>query len=104
MMRRAGSAYEGKRSSTLLKIKEFHDEEARILGHEKGLGKNLGRLGAYNAELLSTGARFRVGTGLSDAHRERPLGVGTIITVRYQELTPAGIPRFPTFVGARDYE
>jgi len=104
MMRRAGSPYEGKRSSTLLKIKEFHDEEARVLGHEKGLGKNLGRLGAYQAELLSTGARFRVGTGLSDAHRDRPLPVGSIITVRYQELTPAGIPRFPTFVTARDYE
>ena len=104
MLRRAGSPYEGKRSSTLLKIKEFHDQEARILGHEKGLGKHLGRLGAYRAELLSSGAQFRVGTGLSDTHRERPLPVGSIITVRYQELTPAGIPRFPTFVAARDYE
>ena len=104
MMREAGSLYEPKRSRTLFKVKGWHDEEARITGHVTGVGRHLGRLGSYSAELLSTGAKFNVGTGLSDKERENPLSVGTIITVRYQELTPKGIPRFPTFQGARDYE
>ena len=104
MLRLRGSSYEKKRSLTLLKVKDFRDEEARIVGHQRGEGKHAGRLGAYEAELLSSGARFRVGTGLTDADRERPLPRGTIITVRFQELTPDGIPRFPVYVGARDYE
>jgi DNA ligase-1 len=104
MLRLAGSAYETKRSSTLYKVKGFHDEEARVTGHERGMGRHLGRLGAYRATLLSTGAEFKVGTGLSDEQRANPLPVGTIITVRYQELTDRGIPRFPSFIGTRDYE
>ena len=104
MLREAGSYYETKRSRTLYKVKGFHDEEARITGHERGMGRHLGRLGAYRATLLSTGAKFKVGTGLSDEQRENPLPVGTVITVRYQELTDRGIPRFPSFIGARDYE
>jgi DNA ligase-1 len=104
MLRLAGSYYEPKRSSTLFKVKGFTDEEARVIGHERGAGRHLGRLGAYKAELLSTGVQFKVGTGLSDDQRESPVPRGTIITVRYQELTKKGVPRFPVFLGARDYE
>jgi DNA ligase 1 len=104
MLRLAGSKYEPKRSSTLLKVKDFIDEEARVTGFQKGEGKHRGRLGAYHAELLSTGVRFKVGTGLSDAQREHVLPKGAIFTVRYQELTPDGVPRFPVFIAARDYE
>ncbi len=38
---------------------------------------------------------------MSDKDREDPPPVGSIITFRYQELSEAGIPRFPTFVGVR---
>jgi DNA ligase-1 len=48
--------------------------------------------------------QFKVGTGLTDEHREDPLPIGGVVTVRYQELTPAGVPRFPVFIAARDYE
>ena len=104
MLRRRGSRYEAKRSSTLFKLKDFHDSEARITGYQKGEGKHRGRLGAYHAALVATEVRFKVGTGLTDAHREDPLPIGAIITVRYQELTPDGVPRFPVFIAARDYE
>ena len=104
MLRDPESAYERSRSRTLLKVKDFGDAEAEVVGHVPGAGKHQGRLGAYEAEDLKTGARFRVGTGLSDADRERPLPIGAIISYRYQELTPAGVPRFPSFVGVRDYE
>ena len=45
------------------------------------------------------GTTFSVGSGLSDAQRERPPAVGSLITFRYQELSDRGVPRFPTFVG-----
>jgi ATP-dependent DNA ligase len=30
--------------------------------------------------------------------------IGKKITVKYQELTKSGIPRFPVFIAVRDYE
>ena len=46
MLRRAGSRYESGRSSTLLKVKSFHDAEARVVKHQEGAGRHKGRLGA----------------------------------------------------------
>lgn len=100
MVRQPGSRYEAGRSTTLLKIKSFHDAEARVLGHQKGAGKHKGRLGALLVE-LPDGTRFAVGTGFSDAQRAAPPPVGSIITFRYQELSDAGVPRFPSFVRVR---
>jgi DNA ligase-1 len=51
---------------------------------------------------LPDGTRFSVGTGLSDAEREAPPPVGSIITFRYQELSEDGVPRFPSYVGVRE--
>ena len=50
-----------------------------------------------------TGARFKVGSGLTDkmrGHRQAP-AAGTVITFKYFELTKDGIPRFPTFLRIR---
>ena len=105
MLREPGSAYEHRRSGSLLKVKSFMDAEAKITGYVAGEGKHAGRLGAYEAVLIKgTKARFKIGTGMSDAERERPLRIGTVVTVKFQELTDAGVPRFPSFVGVRDYE
>ena len=38
---------------------------------------------------------------LSDAEREAPPPIGSIVTFRYQELSDGGVPRFPTYVGVR---
>jgi len=100
MLRQAGSRYEGGRSATLLKVKSFHDAEARVLKHQEGAGRHKGRLGALLVE-MADGTEFSVGTGFSDAERENPPPVGSLITYRYQELSEAGVPRFPSFVGVR---
>ena len=50
---------------------------------------------------LSNGITFQVGTGFSDAQREHPPLVGSLITFRFQELTDGGVPRFPVFVRCR---
>ncbi|MFO0613237.1 MAG: DNA ligase [Polyangiaceae bacterium] len=100
MMRRPGSRYEGTRSMTLLKLKSFFDAEAKVIEHLPGAGRHKGRLGALACE-LPDGTRFSVGTGFSDAERADPPPVGSVITFRYQELSNAGVPRFPSYVGVR---
>jgi DNA ligase 1 len=100
MMRKPGSLYEVGRSHTLLKVKSFKDAEAEVVAHLPGMGKHKGRLGALEC-ILADGTRFSVGTGLSDAERNAPPPVGSIVTVRYQELSNDGVPRFPSYVGVR---
>jgi DNA ligase-1 len=100
MLRQPGSLYVAGRSTTLLKVKNFHDAEATVIGHEPGAGRHKGRLGALFVQ-LENGIRFSVGTGFSDAERENPPALGAVINFRYQELTDAGVPRFPAYVGIR---
>ena len=97
MLREPGSAYEVGRSTTLLKVKSFHDAEAVVTGHTAGKGRHKGRVGALEVQ-LADGTAFSVGTGLSDALRREPPPIGTTITFRYQELTDGGVPRFPSFL------
>ena len=100
MLRQPASQYEAGRSSTLLKVKTFHDAEAWVLDHLPGAGRHKGRLGAL-AVALANGTQFSVGTGFTDAQRENPPPVGSCVTFRYQELTDRGVPRFPSFVRGR---
>lgn len=100
MLREAKSKYIGSRSTTLLKVKTFYDAEAKVIGYKGGQGRHRNRVGAL--ELITPeGVVFFAGTGLSDAERENPPAIGALVTYRFQELTDAGVPRFPTFVGER---
>lgn len=98
MLRKPNSKYEGKRSSTLLKVKTFFDAEAEIVGHEPGKGKYKDKIGSLLVKMES-GKTFSVGAGMTDQDRERPPEIGTIIHYRFQEITKAGVPRVPTFMG-----
>jgi DNA ligase 1 len=96
MLRQPCSIYTAGRSATLLKVKRFHDCEARVIAHQAGTGRHKGRLGALLVE-MANGIQFAVGTGFTDAERANPLPVGSTVSVRYQELTDGGVPRFPSF-------
>jgi DNA ligase 1 len=96
MLRKPESYYEGKRSSTLLKVKTFCDAEAAVIGYEAGKGKYINLIGALKVR-SEDGISFKIGSGLSDQDRVDPPPIGTKITYRYQELTKDGIPRFPTY-------
>ena len=100
MLRQPNSMYEVGRSNTLLKVKSFVDDEARVLCYLPGKGKYKGMVGAMSCELRS-GVTFDVGTGLSDAERKSPPKVGSIIVFHYKELTKDGLPREPTYHGQR---
>ena len=100
MLRQPGSKYVAGRSTTLLKVKTFHDAEAVVVGHQAGAGRHKGRMGALLVR-LPNGTDFAIGTGFSDRERENPPAIGATVTFRYQELSDAGVPRFPSWVGVR---
>lgn len=100
MLRQPGSHYEVGRSSTLLKVKSFSELDAQVIEHLAGQGRHRGRMGALLVQ-LANGLRFNVGTGFTDSQRESPPEIGSIVSVRYQELTDRGVPRFPSFVRVR---
>ncbi len=100
MVRKPGSHYERTRSSTILKVKKFLDMEVIVEDYEPGDGRHKGRVGALWVK-LSTGVKCKVGTGLKDKDRDNPPARGSVITVKYQELTEDGALRFPVFVGVR---
>jgi DNA ligase-1 len=102
MLRSATAPHRGGRSSDLLKVKSFHDDEALVLDHEAGKGKYQGQVGSLVC-ITRQGARFKVGSGLVDAMRgyKQAPQPGTVITFKYFELTKDGIPRFPTFLRVR---
>jgi DNA ligase-1 len=101
MLHRADAAYETGRSATLLKLTPWLDAEATVVGHLAGKGKHAGKVGALRME-MPDGRRFSLGSGLSDALRRDPPPLGTLVTYRYRELTPAGMPRFPSYLRVRD--
>ncbi|KZW00121.1 DNA ligase/mRNA capping enzyme, partial [Exidia glandulosa HHB12029] len=77
----------------------FYDAEARVTGYSDGKGKYDGLCGALICEMES-GKTFKCGSGLTNKDRASPPAIDSIIVYRFQELTLAGRPRFPTFVGA----
>lgn len=102
MLRNPWSCYvEGKRSSNVLKVKRFHSDEAIVTGYEPGKGKHKGRMGALICDCK--GMRTVIGTGFTDTQREQPPKVGSVVTFKYFEKSEIA-PRFPVYVGVRDYE
>jgi DNA ligase len=100
MLRQPESIYEAGRSAMLLKVKPYDDAEATVIAHEPGQGKYRGKLGALRVR-TDEGREFSVGSGFTDAQRESPPAVGTVITYRFRGLTAEGLPRFPSFLRIR---
>ena len=108
MIRNLAGLYDvGNRSTDLLKMKEFQDDEFKIVGFYEGEGGDKG-LVIWRC-ITAAGKPF--GCRPHGTHEERAElfkhgkeYVGKMLTVRYQELTPDGIPRFPVGIAVRDYE
>jgi DNA ligase-1 len=95
------------RSKDLQKYKEFEDAEYKVTGFTDGEGSEKG-LVIWICE-TSAGKSFHVrprGTheARAEIFNEAKDYVGKSLTVRYQELTEEGIPRFPVGIAFRDYE
>ena len=102
MLRRPNSKYEQRRSDCLLKYKPIESDEAEIVGYQNGEGKYTGMLGALICNWK--GKIVQLGTGITDALRYVPPKIGVKVTFSFHGLTDGGIPRFPVFIGERNYE
>jgi DNA ligase-1 len=108
MIRTYGSFYENKRSKSLLKRKEFEDDEFQILAVNEGSGKLAGRVG--NMMFKSKSGHYFSSTingtqeYLSELWEKKEELINKQATIKYFNLTPDGIPRFPKVISIRDFE
>ncbi len=98
-MLRTDGKYENKRSKFLLKHKSFIDEEFTIIDIVEGEGNRTGTAGYFVFE-TAEGKPFKSnvkGTWEDTAKmlKDRKKLIGKEATVKYFNLTPDGIPRFP---------
>ena len=106
---RTDSPYENKRSKGLLKRKEFQDAEYRVVGIDEGNGTRTGTAKHLVLWCDDQGKEFNSNIKGSFDYLKEVLDnkedyIGKQATIRYFQLTPDGIPRFPFAVGFRDYE
>ena len=102
MLHRADAPYHTGRSPALLKLKPQQDDEAQVIGHVPGRGRLAGRLGALQVR-TATGSEFQLGTGFSDADRDRPPALGSWVSYRHRGLTADGVPRFASYLRVREF-
>jgi DNA ligase-1 len=100
MLHHQDALYKTGRSSDLLKLKSYQDTEAQVIGYRPGKGKYQGMVGALVVK-TAEGKTFGLGSGLTDALRQHPPPIGTVITFRYNGLTNKGLPRFARFLRVR---
>lgn len=109
ILRNMEGEYEiGQRSTDLQKYKEFVDKEFAICAVIDGLGKEEGAA-IFTCAANVPGKFFNVRpVGTYEERRaifqDAASYIGKELTVRYQNLTEDGIPRFPVGRGVRDYE
>lgn len=103
MIRHINAPYElNKRSKKLLKFKKFHTEEFQIIDVISALGKD-----KNTAIFVCNGFKARpIGTWETrhQYYVNRNRLIGKFVTVKYQETTSQGVPRFPIAIAIRDYE
>jgi DNA ligase 1 len=105
MVKDRSAVYNFGRNWSVMKFKAFFDADVRIIGFNEGTGKHVGKLGSFQVDYK--GVMVRVGSGLNDELRDciwenKNNFIDRIIEVRYQEETPDGSLRFPTFVCFRN--
>jgi ATP-dependent DNA ligase len=115
IFRNFNMAYEQKRSYNLLKYKEFIDDEFEIISVEEGRGKLAGHVGAFICR-IEPGRILKDLGGKEFKHTEQKIVrakmdgkveyleylwkhpeecLNKFLTIKYQNLSKDGIPRFP---------
>ena len=98
-MIRLDKEYESKRSKSLLKHKSFVDEEYTILDVVEGEGNKTGMVGSFVFEsktghIFNSSPKFNWEECKVMWNNKNEL-IGKSATVKYFNLTPDGVPRFP---------
>ena len=96
------------RSSSLLKLKSFKDDEFEIVGFKEGKGNDKNTI-IFTCQTKDNYRLFEVRPRGTRDERIKMFKngnnyIGKKLTVKYFELTDEGIPRFPVGIAVRDYE
>lgn len=107
-MVRLNAPYQNKRSSGLLKRKEFQTEEYEIVNIAEGIGNRAGTAG-FMEFYSKTGKLFKSNIKgdfeyLAQLLKDKKKLIGKKATIKYFNLTPDGVPRFGYVISVRDYE
>jgi len=107
-MIRLDALYENKRSKALLKNKCFIDEEYTIIDVEEGNGNKAGMVGAFvfknkAGKVFNASPKFNWEICQKMLQEKESL-IGKEATIKYFNLTPDNVPRFPYVIAIRDYE
>jgi ATP-dependent DNA ligase len=99
--------YVNGRTNNIMKYKFFHDKEVKVIdvkeaqGDQKGVAVFI--LQDENGNVFNSAAK-----GELEMKRrwflDRANLIGKMVTIKYQELSEYGIPRFPVIKAIRDYE
>jgi ATP-dependent DNA ligase len=108
-MIRKDEKYENKRSTSLLKRKEFIDAEYRVIDVELGNGNRSGTARNIVCYCDKTNQTFNSNIKgsfeyLKEIYDNREEYIGKMATIKYFQLTPDGVPRFPYAIAFRNYE
>jgi len=109
MIRNINSNYKlGNRSADLQKLKSFKDKEFIVTDYKEGEGTELGCV-VWQCKTSNASQKFWVRpVGNREERQDMFINgnkyLGKELTVRYQEFTDDGIPRFPVGVCFRNYE
>jgi DNA ligase-1 len=107
MIRDPDAPYQHQRTNYLLKRKEFVDEEFPIVGFKEGKGNREGcivlRCRNDRAQEFDCSVKGSV-EYTRKLYDMAPALVGMMATVKYQRLTPDGIPKFLTCIKFRDHK
>tara|TARA_Y100001933_G_C19013175_1_gene569876 strand:- start:7967 stop:9133 length:1167 start_codon:yes stop_codon:yes gene_type:complete len=106
---RVNGPYENKRSKLLLKRKDFTDAEYLVIDIQEGDGNRAGTAKNLTCKDEKTGLTFNSnikGTHeyLAEILENKDYYIGKQATIKFFELTPDGVPRFPYAIAFRDYE
>ena len=102
--------YKGTRSWDLMKFKDFHDDEATIIGYELGKGKREGTLGKF---IMQDDEGIEFGCPPGKGYDYKDLAnmlnnitdyIGERATFTYFQRTQAGSYRHPHYKCLRNYE
>ena len=93
-------SYETGRTNNSLKVKEFLDDEGKVIGH------NFNKDGSFKSLKIELKNKtvFNLGGGFKKEDRLNPPKIGKFVTFKYYGLTKNGKPKFASFLRVREVE
>ena len=93
-------SYETGRTNNSLKVKEFLDDEGKVIGH------NFNKDGSFKSLKIELKNKiiFNLGGGFKKEDRLNPPKIGEFVTFKYYGFTKNGKPKFASFLRVREVE